>query len=75
MSQQSSNLAEPQTLTDAVGQSQVVYVERGLFANQSNAREVPYAEVYRDSSSVRETPIARIQRVAEGDADQRAASR
>lgn len=54
----------PSTLTEALAASQLrVRVLTG--SRSQTSREVPYDELYRDSSSLMETPIERIQRAAE----------
>ena len=60
------------TLTEALASGQVVEIYRGLsaasFASFSSAREIPYAEVYRERTGIVETPIERMQRAAEDEA-------
>jgi hypothetical protein len=63
------------SLTEASRRSGVVLVVEGAAgSSMSNARKVPYAELYRQSNAIRETPAQRIQRAAEEDAVHRASN-
>lgn len=54
------------TLTEAQAASGIIELSRGVnTAHLSNAREVPYAEIYRERTAIMESPIERIQRAAE----------
>ena len=53
------------TLTEAQARSHVSYRALGLPGIETNVRQVPYVEIYRDSSAVRETPADRLQSVAD----------
>jgi hypothetical protein len=54
------------SLTEAQAAGGIVEIRPRINgAHLSNAREVPYAEIYRDSTGLIETPIERIQRAAE----------
>jgi len=57
------------TLTEAQAAGGVVEI-RGVVnaAHVSNAREIPYAEIYRERTSLLETPIQRLQRAADDEA-------
>jgi hypothetical protein len=48
-------------------------IER-LDGSLSNARHVPYAETYRLSTGIRETPVERLQRAADDEAAREAAT-
>lgn len=57
------------TLTEAQAEAGVIVVYRGVnTAHLSSAREIPYAEIYQQSTGLIETPIERIQRAAEDEA-------
>lgn len=56
------------SLTEAQRRSGAVLVIERTDASHSNARNVPYAELYRLSTGVHETPIERLQRAAEDEA-------
>jgi hypothetical protein len=55
------------TLTEAQSRGGYSVVFVGDSRNQSNSRTIPYAEVYRERSSVMETPAEHIQKAAEED--------
>lgn len=55
----------PKTLTEAQERSGFSLVILGGYRTQSNARFVPYAEIYRGGSSLMETPAQRLQKAAE----------
>lgn len=53
------------SLTETLRRSgAVVFIEQ-TDASFSSARQIPYAETYRLSTGVRETPVERLQRAAE----------
>jgi hypothetical protein len=58
------------SLTEAQAAGGIVAIYGGLnvAACLSNAREIPYAEIYRERTSLIETPIQRLQRAAEDEA-------
>jgi hypothetical protein len=57
------------TLTEALAAGRIVEMCRlENAAHLSNARQIPYAEIYRERSGLIETPIERIQRAAEDEA-------
>lgn len=57
----------PKTLTDAINSQPARVQLLGLHGTMSSVRQVPYSEVYRESTSVRETPVARLQRITSVD--------
>ncbi len=59
---------ETTSLTEARRRSGAVVMVESIDASHSNVRTVPYAEVYRLSTGVRETPVERLQRAAEDEA-------
>ena len=56
---------EMKTLTEAARGSRVTFVRRS--SNDSNARAVPYVDLYRASTGILETPAERLQRVSRED--------
>lgn len=52
------------SLTELGQRSGVVRVEHAANSSTSNARQIPYAERYRQSNAVLETPAQRLQRAA-----------
>jgi hypothetical protein len=59
----------PKTLTEAHAAGGIIEIYQGANATYlSNAREVPYAEIYRDRSGVIETPVQRLQRAGQDEA-------
>lgn len=57
------------SLTEATRQRGAIVVVRPAGGvSMSNARTVPYAEVYRHANAVQETPAQRIQRAADEEA-------
>lgn len=57
----------PKTLTDAINSQPGSIVLIGADRTVSTVREVPYSEIYRESTGVRETPAQRMQRIAADD--------
>lgn len=59
------------TLTEVLAQNRI---QGRLVVNtaSSNARTIPYAEEYRASTGQQETPVERLQRIADEDARERA---
>ena len=55
----------PATLTEAQSRNGFLMVTLGLGSNYSSGRHIPYAERYRASTGLMETPIERLQRAAE----------
>ena len=53
------------SFTEAAARSGVVVTMLGLDNSHSNARHVPYAELYQGQSGLIETPIEHLQRAAE----------
>ncbi len=56
------------SLTEAQRQSGATVMIERVDASLSNARHVPYAESYRLTTGVHETPVERLQRAAEDEA-------
>ena len=62
----------PKTLTEAASLSGPGVFRLGAQSlTVSNARSVPYAEVYREQTALTETPVQRIQRAALDEARRR----
>lgn len=61
-------MSVPKTLTEAINAQPVAVVFVGLDQTSTTVREMPYAEIYRESTGVRETPAQRLQRIAYDDA-------
>jgi len=60
---------DAKTLTESQAEAVLIVVYRGTnTAHLSSAREVPYVEIYRQSTGLIETPIERIQKAAEDEA-------
>jgi hypothetical protein len=57
----------PKTLTDAINSQPASVEVVGMAQTSTTVREVPYAEIYRESTGIRETPVQRLQRVADAD--------
>ncbi len=57
----------PRTLTEAINSQPACIEVVGLHQTSTTVREVPYAEIYRESTGVRETPAQRLQRIADAD--------
>ena len=57
----------PKTLTEAQERSGFSVVIIGSYHTQSNSRFVPYAEVYRDRTSLMESPAQHLQKAAQED--------
>jgi hypothetical protein len=57
----------PRTLTEALNAHPATIEVVGLYQTSSTVRPVPYKEIYRESTSVRETPVERMQRIADAD--------
>lgn len=56
-------------LTEAVNTTGYIIVrDNGMGAASSNARKIPYAEVYRQHTGLYETPIQNVQRAADDEA-------
>jgi hypothetical protein len=62
----------PMTVTEAVATRSLRVVTNIHNMSMTNARVIPYAEVYACQSSVGETPIDRIQRAALDEARRKA---
>jgi hypothetical protein len=60
-------MAVPKTLTAALNTHRTRIVALGVQQTSTNVREVSYAERYRESTGIRETPTARLQRIADAD--------
>jgi hypothetical protein len=60
-------MAVPRTLTEAMNAQPATIEIVGFHQTSSTVREVPYAEIYRESTGVRETPVQRLQRIADDD--------
>lgn len=60
-------MSVPRTLTEAINSQPARIQVIGLHETSSTVREIPYAEIYRESTGVRETPAERIQRIADDD--------
>jgi hypothetical protein len=59
----------PETLTEAVAQAGLIVIRRTVNAsNLSTAREIPYSEIYRQSTGLIESPVERLQRAADDEA-------
>jgi hypothetical protein len=56
------------SLTEARRRSGAAVMIERIDASYSSTRTVPYAETYRLSTGVRETPVERLQRAAEDEA-------
>lgn len=57
-------MSVPKTLTEAIN-SQPAFVNIVAASETSTtAREIPYSEIYRESTGIRETPVQRLQRLA-----------
>jgi hypothetical protein len=50
----------PDSLTDAQNSSGVIVVVASKYGTDSNVRAIPYAERYRDATSLMPTPIERL---------------
>jgi transposase-like protein len=59
--------AAPRTLVEASNTHPFVFILDGGRSAASTSREIPYSEVYRESTSKRETPAQRLQRVTSMD--------
>jgi hypothetical protein len=55
----------PSTLTEALNSQPACVKIIGLDQTSTTVREVPYTEIYRESTGVRETPAQRLQRIAD----------
>lgn len=62
----------PKTLTEAINSQPGTILIVGADRTISTVREVPYSEVYRGSTGVRESPAQRLQRMADQDVGIRA---
>lgn len=58
----------PKTLTEAANAHPAKIEAAGLDRTSSTVRSVPYSELYRASTVLRETPVQRLQRIADADA-------
>jgi hypothetical protein len=56
------------SLTEARRRSGAIIRIDRTGASYSNARQIPYAETYRLSTALQETPLERLQRAAEDEA-------
>jgi hypothetical protein len=58
------------SLTDVMSRRGLVVVVNDLrgASSSNNGRRIPYAEQYRQSSGIRETPIQQLQRAADDEA-------
>ena len=57
------------TLTESQAEAGLIVIYRGAnTAHLSSAREIPYVEIYRQSTGLIETPIERIQKAAQDEA-------
>jgi hypothetical protein len=61
-------MAVPKTLTDAINSQPATVEIVALDASSTTARDIPYSEIYRESTGVIETPTQRLQRIAVPDA-------
>jgi hypothetical protein len=57
----------PKTITEAINSQPASVRVVGLAQTSTNVRDVPYSEIYRESTRIRETPAQRLQRVVEDD--------
>jgi hypothetical protein len=57
----------PDTLTDAINAQPASIILIAQQLTSSSVRDVPYDELYRSSTGVRETPAQRLQRIARED--------
>jgi hypothetical protein len=53
----------PKTLTEAMNSQPAIVSIVAASVTSTNTREVPYSEVYRESTGIRETPVERLQRL------------
>jgi hypothetical protein len=60
-------MSVPETLTDAINLQPARIEIVALHTTSSTLREIPYSEIYRASTGVRETPAERLQRIADAD--------
>jgi hypothetical protein len=56
----------PKTLTEAINSQPATVEVVDPSKTQTTARQIPYSEIYRESTGIRESPIERLQRISDG---------
>jgi len=54
-------MAVPNTLTEAINAQPAILRVVAFSETSTTARDIPYSEIYRESTGVRETPVQRLQ--------------